>query len=66
MLFFVGFCVVGGVVCSFLIRLGANEVISAPKFRVDFANVYSLIMWAGKSFLRDLGEKDGEKRAYKK
>ena len=38
----------------------------ALKFLVYSAKEYSLIKWAGKWFLCDLGEKDGEKRAYKK
>ena len=60
------FWVVGDTVCLFFVRWGAVGGIFALKFLVYSAKEYSLIKWAGKWFLCDLGEKDGEKRAYKK
>ena len=60
------FCVVGVGWCSIFVWWDTVGVIFALKFLVYFAKGYSLIKWAGKSVLRDLGEKDGEKRVYKK
>ena len=66
-LFFLAiFRVVGGTVCLFFVWWGAVGGIFALKFLVYSAKEYSLIKWAGKWFLCDLGGKDGEKRAMRK